>query len=153
RIRCHPERSEGSLIDARKRSLATLGMTLGALAASACAPLPPQCAAPLKPALEVHLYFGRETASGGEVSEAEWAQFLAAAVTPRFPDGLSVTDITGQYREPTGRIARERSKLMVIVLFDAPAHAPRVQAIVDAYSKRWGQYSVFRTEHSVCAGG
>ena len=121
------------------------------LALAACSAPPASCPAPLRPATEVHLYFGREIA-GGEVSEAEWAEFLASEVTPRFPDGLTVADVRGQYREPTGRIARERSKLLVVVLFDAPAHLPRVRAIVDAYVKRWGQHSVFRTEHTVCAG-
>ncbi len=63
----------------------------------ACAqPGPPQaalaCAAPLKPAIEVSLYFGRGKPSGGEVSDAEWATFLSGTVTPRFPDGLTVID-------------------------------------------------------------
>jgi len=127
------------------------------LALAACTPQPPQaaapaCAAPLKPALQVDLYFGRETDKGREVSEAEWASFLNEEVTSRFPDGLSVLDVAGQAREPTGRIARERTKLLVVVVFDAPAHQPKVQAIVDAYSRRYGQHGVFRVEHPVCAG-
>jgi hypothetical protein len=123
------------------------------LALAACTP--PQsasCPAPLKPAVEVDLYFGRETDKGGAVSEADWAAFLAAEVTPRFPDGLSVVDVAGQYREPSGRIARERTKLLIVVVFDAPAHLPKVQAIVGAYGRRFAQHSVFRTERPVCAG-
>lgn len=127
------------------------------LALAACAPQPPQaaapvCVAPLKPALQVDLYFGRETDKGREVSEAEWASFLKDEVTPRFPDGLSVLDVAGQAREPNGRIARERTKLLVIVVFDAPAHQPKVQAIIDTYSRRYGQHGVFHVEHPVCAG-
>jgi Protein of unknown function (DUF3574) len=127
------------------------------LALAACTPPPAQtastaCAAPLKPALQVDLYFGRETDKGREVSEAEWAAFLNEEVTPRFPDGLSVVDVRGQYRHPEGRIARERSKLLVVVVFDAPNHLARVQALVDAYSMRYGQHSVFRVERAVCAG-
>ena len=126
-----------------------------ALALAACAPplqTAPTCPAPLKPALQFNLYFGRETANGGQVSEAEWAKFLADEVTPRFPDGLSVIDVAGQSRESSGRIAREKTKLLVIVVFDAPAHLPKVQAVVDAYNKRHSQHSVFRTEHAVCVG-
>jgi hypothetical protein len=127
------------------------------LAVAACAPQPPQtmapaCVAPLKPALQVDLYFGRETDKGREVGEAEWASFLNEEVTPRFPDGLSVLDVRGQYRNPQGRIERERTKLLVVVVFDPPAHAPKVQAIIDAYSRRYGQHSVFRVEQPVCAG-
>ena len=57
----------------------------------------------------------------------------------------------GQYREPAGRIVRERTKLLVVVVFDAPAHRRKVQEIVDAYNSRFGQHSVFRVEQPVCA--
>jgi hypothetical protein len=110
------------------------------------------CAAPLKPALEIDLYFGRDKSGGGEVSEAEWAAFLAEVVTPRFPDGLSVLEVKGQAREPSGRIVAERTKLVVVVVFDSPAHRSRVAEIVAAYGQRFGQHGVFRTEQPVCAG-
>jgi hypothetical protein len=110
------------------------------------------CSAPLKPAVEVDLYFGRAITGGGEVSDADWAAFLATEVTPRFPDGLSVVDMAGQWRGPSGESARERSKLLVVIVFDAPAHGSRVQAVIDAYLKRFRQQAVLRTERPVCAG-
>lgn len=118
---------------------------VASLTLAACAQAPPVCMAPLKPALEVDLYFG-------EVSEANWAAYLADEVTPRFPDGLSVGDVAGQYRNASGRITHERSKLLIVVVFDPPAHAGKIQAIVDAYRKRFGQESVLRVEKAVCAG-
>jgi hypothetical protein len=135
----------------------SIAVAAALLALTACTPPPTQtaaiaCAAPLKPALQVALYFGRGAEGGREVGEAEWASFLNDEVTPRFPDGLSVFDVRGQYRNPQGRIERERTKLLVIVVFDAPAHLSKVQAIVDSYSRRHGQNSVFRVEHAVCAG-
>ena len=54
--------------------------------------------------------------------------------------------------EPAGRIVRERTKLLVIVVFDAPAHRGKVREIVEAYNSRFGQHSVFRSEQPVCAG-
>ena len=116
------------------------------LGACAQGPVPAPCAAPLKPALEVDLYFGR-----GRVSDAQWAAFLAEEVTPRFPDGLSVADIAGQWRDPGGTIGRENSKLLIVVVFDAPAHAPKVEAIVSAYKRRFAQQSVLRVERPACA--
>ena len=110
------------------------------------------CTAPLKPAREIDLYFGRDKQGGGEVSEAEWASFLTDTVTPRFPDGLSVLNVEGQARESSGRIVRERTKLLVVVVFDAPAHQGRVREIVQAYNGRFGQHGVFWSEHPVCAG-
>jgi hypothetical protein len=125
------------------------------LALAACTPPPvqtaaPMCAAPLKPALQVDLYFGRGSADR-EVSEAEWASFLNEEVTPRFPDGLSVFDVRGQYRNAQGTIERERSKRLTVVVFDAPSHLAKVQAVVASYSRRHGQDSVLRVERAVCA--
>jgi len=129
-------------------------LLLWALAVGACAQpgAPPVCTAPLKPAVAIDLYFGRDKPSGGEVTDAEWRAFLAEAVTSRFPDGLSVFDADGQYREPSGRIVRERSKRLIVIVFDSPAHRAKLAEIVDAYKQRFGQYSVFRVEQPVCAG-
>jgi hypothetical protein len=113
----------------------------------ACAPQQqaPACAAPLKPAVEVDLFYGA-------VSDADWASYLAGEVTPRFPAGLTVLDGAGQWRGSSGTISRERSKLLIIVVFDAPAHVPRVQAMIDVYLERFHQQAVLHTEHAVCAG-
>jgi hypothetical protein len=124
-----------------------------ALAVGACAqPTPPVCTAPLKPAVAIDLFFGRDKPGGGEVTDAEWGAFVTEVVTSRFPDGLSVFDSSGQYREPNGRIVRERSKRLVVIVFDQQAHKAKVVAIVDAYKQRFNQYSVFRVEQPVCAG-
>ena len=113
----------------------------------ACAPQQQTmtCAAPLKPAVEVDLFYGA-------VGETDWASYLAEEVTPRFPDGLTAVDANGQWRDPSGKISREKSKLLILIVFDAPAHAAKVQAIVDAYLKRFHQQAVLHTEHAVCAG-
>ena len=105
----------------------------------------------MKAALQVDLYFGRDSIRG-EVSDAQWAAFLAEEVTPRFPEGLSVLDVQGQYREPSGKITRERSKLLVVVLFDPPSQSGRLKEIAAAYATRFDQHSVFRVERQVCAG-
>ena len=110
------------------------------------------CAPPLKPALEVDLYFGRGKPGGGEVSDVEWAAFVSETVTPHFPAGLSASEIDGQYRGSTGRIVRERSKRVTFVVFDAPAHHAKVTSIIDAYRRQFGQESVLRVERPVCAG-
>jgi hypothetical protein len=129
-----------------KRTLLAALLALGACTPPAVQTAAPAstCAAPLAPAVEVDLYFG-------EISPPQWTAFLDEEVTPRFPDGLSVIDVSGQYRNRQGAIGRERSKLLVIVVFDAPAHASRVQAIVDSFRRRYKQESVLRVERSICA--
>jgi hypothetical protein len=109
------------------------------------------CVAPLKPAVSVDLYFGRGKPDGGEVSDAEWEDFLATEVTPRFPDGLSVMEVMGQYRGSSGRAVSERSKRLHIVVFDSPTHSARIAEIIDLYRRRFGQESVLRMERGLCA--
>jgi hypothetical protein len=123
-----------------------------ALVLAGCAQAPnAACAPPLRSALEIDLYFGRDKPGGGEVSDAEWTAFLAAVVTPRFPQGLSVLNVEGQSRAAGGGVVHERTKLLVVVVFDAPNHQAKVREIVDAYVRQFGQSGVFRVEHAVCA--
>jgi len=141
-----------------RTSVRVLGAALLSLALFACAhPVPSQttpsvCTAPLKPAVEVDLYFGRDKPSAGQVSDVEWASFLSETVTPQFPDGLTVLDARGQHRGPAGIIGSERTKLLIVVVFDPPAHQRKVAAVVDAYKQRFGQHEVFQVERPVCAG-
>lgn len=110
------------------------------------------CRAPLKAMTQVDLYFGRNIPTGGEVSDAQWRQFLDEVVTPRFPDGLSVLDVYGQWKSTrTGTIARERSKRLSVIVPDAAASAAQVEAIKAAYKQRFRQESVLQAEAGVCA--
>lgn len=143
-------------MDLRRRLLAAAiaALTIAAAAGDGLAQGAPTaaCVAPLKPAVSVELYFGRGKPDGGEVSDGEWEDFLATVVTPRFPDGLSVMDVVGQYRGSSGRTVAERSKRLHVVVFDAPSHLAKIAEIIDLYRQRFRQESVLRTERSLCAG-
>jgi hypothetical protein len=101
--------------------------------------------------LAIDLLFGR--GSGGlTVSEQAWAQFLAREITPRFPDGLTVFDATGQWRNPQGDvILRERSKMVMIVVPENPPAQERVDAIAAAYKHQFKQQSVGIVIRAACA--
>lgn len=139
------------------RQCLALGALLLALTACETAPAPPAavssaCRAPLKAMTQVDLYFGRNIPGGGEVSDAQWRQFLDEIVTPRFPDGLSVLDVYGQWKSTrSGTIARERSKRLSIIVPDAAVAAANVEAIKAAYKQRFRQESVLQSEAPVCA--
>ncbi|MBV9833354.1 MAG: DUF3574 domain-containing protein, partial [Alphaproteobacteria bacterium] len=79
-------------------AIAALVLTLGGCATAPPPAAPSACRAPLKAMTQVDLYFGRNIPGGGEVSDAQWRQFLDEVVTPRFPDGLSVLDVYGQWK-------------------------------------------------------
>jgi hypothetical protein len=110
------------------------------------------CTTPLKPMQRIELMFGRNVRGQAGVGDAAWATFLAREITPRFPDGLTVIDAAGQWRDPaTGRIAREPSRLVIIVTAgDAPADQ-KIAAIVTAYKQRFRQKSVGIVTSAACA--
>jgi len=66
-------------------------------------------------------------------------------VTPRFPDGLSVQDVYGQWRDnKKSTIERLRSKLLVIDHPDTAENRAKIEAIRDAWKRRTGDQSVLR---------
>src|SRR5436305_215119 len=72
----------------------------------------PSCPAPQTPMLDIELLLGR-----GKADNARWKAFLAHEVTPRFPDGLTVYQTTGQWRDPaTHKVAREKSRVLRILV-------------------------------------
>jgi hypothetical protein len=113
-----------------------LGLT--ALTAAAAAQPALQCTGNQKPWMVAELLFGR-----GNVSDFNWDRFLAAEVTPRFPDGLTVYDARGQWRNPqTKTISRERTKVVMIAMPPDAGNEARLQEIISAYKTRFKQQSV-----------
>ena len=111
-----------------------------------------RCRPPLQPWTQVELYFGRDLGGEAVVSEEAFRDFLAETVTPLFPDGLSVVDVAGQFRDSKGTIVREPTKLLILLVPDAAGVAPDVETIVAAYKERFDQQSVLHAEQPVCVG-
>ncbi len=123
-----------------------------AVAVSGCAgSTSSSCPAGLKTMMQAELFFGRAIAGGGQVGEEDWRHFLDEEVTPRFPDGLTVQDASGQWRS-SGGIVREQSKRLTIVLSGTGADLAKLDAIRTAYQRRFHQDSVLLVENRVCAG-
>ena len=86
----------------------------------------------------VRLYFG-----SGQASDAAWDAFAARVVTAQFPDGFTVTDGAGQWRNPaTGGVARERSKVLEVAVPAGADIAAKVAAVSEAYKAEFHQQSV-----------
>jgi Protein of unknown function (DUF3574) len=90
------------------------------------------------------LYFGTAIEGGGTVREEEWASFLAASVTPRFPDGLTFSRATGQWREDSGKVTHEATFILEIVHSTKPGADASLEKIRAEYKSRFGQKSVLR---------
>lgn len=101
------------------------------------------CHGTQRPKEVAELMFGRDIGNRVGVSEAAWAQFTAREIIPRFPDGLTITDATGQWRDrDSGTIRREPSKLVEIVLPGNADDEARLDAVAAAYKRKFHQQAV-----------
>ncbi len=97
--------------------------------------------------VESRLYFGLGPADHPEqgITEAGWRVFLDAEVTPRFPAGLSVIDVYGQWRSSGTRpIERLHSKMLVIDYPDSAENRAKIEAVRAAWKQKTGDESVLR---------
>lgn len=109
------------------------------------------CHGAQQPKEVAELMFGRDVGKRLGVSEAAWAHFVAREMTPRFPDGLTITDAVGQWRDrDSGTIVREPSKHVEIVLPGNADDDARIDAIVAAYKSRFRQQAVGVIVRSAC---
>ena len=99
---------------------------------------------------EYRMFFGRNVGHAEGVSDEEWRAFLADTVTPRFPDGLSVFDAAGQWRDSEGGIVRERSKMVLILAEPSSDAARRLGETAEEYKRKFSQESVLRVVDSAC---
>ena len=129
---------------------------LFALTSCATAPAPPSAASlagdPAHPGaaagwVRTELYFGISLADDPNPARTEekWRAFLDSEVTPRFPDGLSVFDIYGQWRSKgQAQPVRQRSKVIVVLYPDTPQHRADIDAVRAAWKRDTGDQSVLK---------
>jgi len=99
------------------------------------------------PFIRTELFFGSARA-GGEVTEAEFKQFLDGVVTPCFPDGLTLLTGKGQFRESGGEIVQETSFVLVLLypLGARDESDTKIEAIRTLYKEHFAQQSVLRVD-------
>jgi Protein of unknown function (DUF3574) len=101
------------------------------------------CSGTQRPRQVAELLFGRDIGHRRGVSETAFAHFVASELTPRFPDGLTISDATGQWRETAGGgIVREATKRVDIVLPGGADSQAKLDAVVKAYKRKFHQQSV-----------
>lgn len=123
------------------------------LAASVCWVLPAAaepCADPLKPMLRAELFFGRTIGDRFGVTDRLWQIYVDRELTPRFPDGFTVIDGKGQWREDDV-VMREASKVVIMVAPDSAELRTRIATAMNAYIKQFRQKSVGLVTQAVCA--
>jgi hypothetical protein len=116
-------------------------------------PAPYSCLLPAEQRMLVaELFFGRGIKGREPLTDAEWAEFAAQIITPNFPDGFTVFDGEGQWRNPqTGQIAGGRTKILLVAAKREPDLARRLSAVIEGYEAQFHQQSVGVITRDVCA--
>jgi hypothetical protein len=123
---------------------------LVALTAGACASSSALACRPgERPAVMESLYFGTAKA-GGSVTRAEWSEFVNQVVTPRFPQGLTSWEATGQWQHANGMIESETSHVLHLVHPDTEKSETAINEVVNKYKEQFQQEAVLRVRSKAC---
>lgn len=127
--------------------LMVAAILVGSLACSTAAPT--LCRPGEQEAVSESLYFG-SVRPGGVVTPEEWQAFVAEEVTPRFPQGLTSWQASGQWLSAAGVLQREQSYVLYLVHPDSARDEQAVHQIIERYRKTFQQEAVLRVRSRVC---
>jgi hypothetical protein len=101
--------------------------------------------------IRTELFFGQNKADGAEITEEEFADFLNVTITVEFPDGLTVLSGCGQFRDETGKIIQEKTKILILLYpFNTRIISSlKIERIRTAYKERFTQQSVMRVDRAI----
>ena len=111
---------------------------------SACAPRPNF--------IKTELYFGLNIPAGGQVSMLDFQQFIDTAVSPLFPQGLTLLDAQGQWQDTESKkVDKEPSRVLLLLypMRQRRQASPKIDQIRRNYQKRFAQQSVMRVDYRV----
>lgn len=122
------------------------GCAEGPLPVSARPPTGLACPVGTQQMLVAELFFGRTIGGGarpGRVSESDWDRFAADTLAHTFPDGFTVRNAIGAWRDPASeRMITEATKDVVAALADRPEALASVRQAMAVYRQRFHQQSV-----------
>lgn len=97
--------------------------------------------------VRTELYFSVGPLEGkeGVESPARWREFLDQEVTTRFPDGFSVFDAYGQWKDHDANVPERLATKVIVILHESSAKRESdIEAIRLAYKRITGDLSVLR---------
>lgn len=123
---------------------------LGVWALMAAAPAAADCAEGTA-WIESTLYMGRGLGDGRMVPDSEVDAFVADTAVPAFPDGFTIVNASGHWRDgPTGRPINESTVMFVVAHPPGPEADAALRRIAEAYIARFRQSAVLRSDAPVC---
>ena len=104
-----------------------------------------------QPVIVAELFFGRDIAGREPLTDREWSDFAASVIARAFPDGFTVTDGEGQWRDPvTQAVKQESTKILTVAAVQSADFASRISRVRDAYSRLYRQTSVGVVTYGAC---
>ena len=95
--------------------------------------------------VRTELFYGGGLREGRGDYETMWEDYLNNVVTPRFPEGLTQIEATGQWRVREGRTPRRTpTRILILVHRDSPEYFDRLEEIRRIWKERSGHRSVLR---------
>ena len=80
-----------------------------------------------------------------------WKNFVDDVITPKFPDGLSIDKISGQWQDAKTEETRQEESRMVMILYKASPEAEQaIEDIRATYKSQFQQDSVMRLNEMNC---
>jgi hypothetical protein len=108
-----------------------------------------ECPNGLEPFQQITLYFGLSSPDS-IVSDIEWQNYLEEVVTPNFPEGFTVFDSYGQWKNPDNEIINEPGKVLTHLYNLQEDKNENINAIIDEFKERHQAQSVIREKNLVC---
>lgn len=132
-------------------SFALASVALTSLSLAACGTLRTgQCAPNEQLVVNETLYFGTSMPAG-VVSPEQWTEFINDVVTPRFPQGLTMWQASGQWRSAQGEQIWESSHVLTVDHPDDSRSDAAVREIMHSYKTQYHQEAVLRVRALACA--
>lgn len=109
------------------------------------------CITSRKTYTRVELYFGQSRPDGSLIAAADWQAFSDSVITPVLPEGLSVADVHGQWKEASGKVISEPSKVVLAFVPLTKERSQAIDCIRQKYCRYFRQESVMRVDSRVKA--
>ena len=127
-----------------------IGLT-GCVRSAVQTPSGASCVAPASAMIDAQLLFGLSIPGGGVVSAAQFDEFVARELTPRFPAGLTILPGYGQWRTPEGKLVAEGARMVMVVAPDTSETAAQLDAARRVYRTQFHQRDVGLITVQSCA--
>lgn len=96
------------------------------------------------------LLFGLSRSNAPDITEEEFQGFIDLQVTPRFPEGLTLLAGNGQFKDSSGNIIQEGSKLLILLYPFSKDRSALVDEVRAEYKSAFQQESVLRIDEHSC---